>query len=87
MEEPRIDSPGIKIAMGGMEVSVYSMTGGYSLASGRRAKRAPHGSVRLEAHADTTPIRPAEQRYVQEHGSAAYAQLLASLFDEFFSDE
>src|SRR5580704_433339 len=34
-----------------------------------------HGAVRLEAHADTNPIRPAEQRYVQEHGSVAYDQL------------
>jgi hypothetical protein len=25
----------------------------------------PHGTVRLEAHADPNPIRPAEQRYVQ----------------------
>jgi hypothetical protein len=31
----------------------------------------PHGTLRLEAHADTSPIRPAEQRYVQEHGSVA----------------
>jgi hypothetical protein len=44
----------------------------------------PHGAVRLEAHADTNPIRPAEQRYVLEHGSVAYAQLLARLFDELF---
>lgn len=47
----------------------------------------PHGSVRLEAHADTNPVRPAEQRYVQEHGSAAYAHLLARLFDELFPRE
>jgi hypothetical protein len=44
----------------------------------------PHGNVRLEAHADTNPIRPAEQRYVQEHGSGAYDQLLARLFGELF---
>jgi len=43
-----------------------------------------HSSTRLEAHADTNPIRPAEQRYVQEHGSVAYAQLLVRLFDELF---
>jgi hypothetical protein len=30
------------------------------------------------------PIRPAEQRYVQEHGSQAYQQLLRRLFDELF---
>jgi hypothetical protein len=43
--------------------------------------------VRLEAHADTNPIRPSEQRYVQEHGSAAYARLLARLIDELFPAE
>jgi hypothetical protein len=47
----------------------------------------PHRTVRLEAHADTNPIRPAEQRYVQEHGSVAYAQLLVRLFDELFPAE
>jgi hypothetical protein len=47
----------------------------------------PQGTTRLEAHADTNPIRPAESRYVQEHGSAAYAQLLARLFDELFPPE
>jgi hypothetical protein len=46
-----------------------------------------HGWVRLEAHADTNPIRPSEQRYVQEHGSAAYARLLVRLFDELFPAE
>jgi hypothetical protein len=44
----------------------------------------PHGTVRLEAHADTNPTRPAEQRYVQEHGTVAYGQLLARLFDALF---
>jgi hypothetical protein len=39
---------------------------------------------RIEAHVDTNPIRSAEQGYVQEHGSVAYAQLLARLFDELF---
>ena len=47
----------------------------------------PHGTFRLETHADTNPIRPAEQRYVQEHGSVAYDQLLARLFDELFPRE
>jgi len=42
----------------------------------------PHSTARLEAHADTNPIRPAEQRYVQEHGSQVYQQLLRRLFDE-----
>jgi hypothetical protein len=47
----------------------------------------PHGTVRLETHADTNPIRPAEQRYLQEHGSVAYNQLLVRLFDELFPAE
>jgi hypothetical protein len=47
----------------------------------------PHGTVQLEAHADTNPIRAAEQRYVLEHGSVAYDQLLARLFDELFPAE
>lgn len=47
----------------------------------------PHSTGRLEAHPDTNPIRPAERRYVQEHGSEAHAQLLASLFDELFPPE
>jgi hypothetical protein len=47
-------------------------------------KAQPHSTARLEAHADTNPIRPAEQRYVQEHGSVAYDLLLARLFDELF---
>jgi hypothetical protein len=46
-----------------------------------------HGTVRLEAHADTNPIRPAEQRYIQEHGSVEYAQLLGRLFDALFPPE
>jgi len=44
----------------------------------------PHGIARVVAHADTNPILPAEQRYVQEHGSAAYRQLLDRLFGELF---
>jgi hypothetical protein len=47
----------------------------------------PHSNARLEAHADTNPIRPAEQRYVQEHGPVAYALLLGRLFDELFPPE
>lgn len=50
----------------------------------RVAQPQPHGTVRLEAHADTNPIRPAEQRYLQEHGSLAYDQLLARLFGDLF---
>jgi hypothetical protein len=44
----------------------------------------PQTTARLVAHADNNPIRPAEQRYVQEHGSQAYQQLLRRLFDEPF---
>ena len=44
----------------------------------------PHSIARLEAHLDTSPIRPAERRYVQEHGSVPYAQLIAHLFEELF---
>lgn len=44
----------------------------------------PQTTARLVAHADANPIRPAEQRYVQEHGSQAYQQLLRRLFDELF---
>jgi hypothetical protein len=44
----------------------------------------PRSTVRLAAHADTNPIRPAERRFVQEHGSAAFDELLARLFDELF---
>jgi hypothetical protein len=47
----------------------------------------PQSTARLEAHADTNPIRPAEQRYLQEHGREAYGQLLARLFDELFPPE
>jgi hypothetical protein len=47
----------------------------------------PHGTVRLEAHEDSNPIRPAEQRYVQEHGRESYSQLLARLFDDLFPSE
>jgi len=47
----------------------------------------PHITFRLEAHADTNPIRPAEGRYVQEHGGEAYSQLLARLFDDLFPSE
>jgi hypothetical protein len=44
----------------------------------------PHSTARIEVHVDTNPVRPAEQRYVQEHGSVAYDQLLARLLDELF---
>jgi hypothetical protein len=50
-------------------------------------KAKPRTTARLEAHADTNPIRPAERRYVQEHGPVAYDQLLVRLFDELFPPE
>jgi hypothetical protein len=45
-------------------------------------KRQSHSTVRFEAYADTNSIHAAERRYMQEHGSVAYAQLLVRLFDE-----
>ena len=47
----------------------------------------PHSAARLEAHLDVNPIRGAEQRYLREHGSEAYGQLLSRLFDELFPPE
>lgn len=44
----------------------------------------PQRGARLELRADADGIRPAERRYVQEHGSEAYSQLLQRLFDELF---
>jgi hypothetical protein len=41
----------------------------------------------IVAHADTNPVRPAEQRYVQEHGALVYEQLLTRLFEELFPPE
>jgi len=45
------------------------------------------GSVRLSTRADDNPVRSAESRYFQEHGSLAYDQLLKRLFDELFPEE
>lgn len=55
----------------------------------RRADSKPQtkGSVLLAAHADDNPVRSAERRYLQEHGSLAYDQLLKRLFDELFPAE
>jgi hypothetical protein len=47
----------------------------------------PLGTTRLEAHADTNPILPAERRYVLEQGREAYSQLIARLFEELFPRE
>src|SRR6202042_871550 len=44
----------------------------------------PHSTARLEARADTNPIRPAEQRYVQEHGAMAYNPTLARFVVQLF---
>src|SRR5215469_6026624 len=41
----------------------------------------------IVAHADTNPVRAAEQRYVQDHGSQVYQQLLTRLFNELFPPE
>ena len=47
----------------------------------------PQSRVRLEARVDRNPVRLAEQRYIQAHGSAAYDLLLERLFDELFPPE
>jgi hypothetical protein len=44
----------------------------------------PQATARLEAHSYVNPVRTAELRYVQEHGSLAYQQMLRRLFDELF---
>ena len=41
----------------------------------------------IVTHANTNPVRPAEQRYVQDHGAQVYQQLLAHLFYELFPSE
>lgn len=43
--------------------------------------------VLVAAHPDDNPVRSAENRYFQEHGSLAYDQLLKRLFDELFPAE
>ena len=48
------------------------------------ANSRPQTVSRLEAHSDNSPVRLAEQRYSQDHGSWAYQQLLQRLFDELF---
>jgi hypothetical protein len=45
------------------------------------------GGVLLAAHAEENPVQSAERRYLQEHGSLAYDQLLKRLFDELFPAE
>jgi hypothetical protein len=47
----------------------------------------PRAIAGLVTYADTNPVRPAEQRYVQEQGLRAYEQLLKRLFDELFPSE
>jgi hypothetical protein len=44
----------------------------------------PQATARLEAHSYVNPLRTAELRYVQEHGTLAYQQMLRRLFDELF---
>jgi hypothetical protein len=55
--------------------------------SAEGANSRPQAATRLVAHADTNPVRPAEQRYVQGHGSRSYEQLLKRLFDQLFPSE
>ncbi len=51
------------------------------------ANSRPQATVRLFARTDKDPIRPAEQRFVEEHGSLAYERMLKRLFDELFRSE
>jgi hypothetical protein len=55
----------------------------------RLAGSAPQttGRVLLTARAEDNPVRSAERRYLQEHSSLAYDQLLKRLFDELFPAE
>jgi hypothetical protein len=41
-------------------------------------------TARLEAHVDTNPLRPAEYRYMQEHGPYILSGVMEKLFDELF---
>jgi hypothetical protein len=51
------------------------------------AKTPVLASARIQALPAPNPTRPAQLRYVQDHGSVAFAQLLARLFDELFPKE
>jgi hypothetical protein len=48
------------------------------------ANSRPQTAIRLGAHSVDNPVRLAEERYSQKHGSWAYQQLLQRLFDELF---
>jgi hypothetical protein len=41
-------------------------------------------TARLEARIDTNPLRPAENRYVRQHGADHFNQLVEMLFEELF---
>ena len=41
-------------------------------------------TVRLEVRVDTNPLRPAEHRYLREHGADHFNQLVEMLFEELF---
>ena len=41
-------------------------------------------TARLEARIDTNPIRPAENKYVLEHGADHFIQFMEMLFEELF---
>jgi hypothetical protein len=41
-------------------------------------------TARLEARVDTNPLRPAEYRYMQEHGPYILSGVMEKLFDELF---
>jgi hypothetical protein len=64
-------------------VSVSEQVKNHMAGSTPQTKR----GVLVAAHPDDNPVRSAESRYFQEHGSLAYDQLLKRLFDELFPAE
>lgn len=52
--------------------------------SRQESKQGQKTTARLQAMADTNPVRPAEYRYVREQGNDRLNQLLERLFDELF---
>jgi hypothetical protein len=56
----------------------------------RMANSSPQGervAATLRLTTDTNPLRPAEQRYIREHGQDSFNLLLATLFAKLFPDD
>lgn len=53
----------------------------------RSKKQTSHLKGAVMVNAETNPIRPAEQKYVREHGSLAFNRLLTELFSELFPND